>query len=120
MDVKEISKPIEDVGKSAREYVNVKIDQAKLRLAKELSQICNILFAWMIIILAIALTTGFLCAALGQWVGQMVGSVSLGYLISGGVLLIVTLLLIICKRHLFINGLVRTFVKIFFDDESDK
>ncbi|MFA7033994.1 MAG: phage holin family protein [Bacteroidales bacterium] len=120
MEIKEFTQPVSDIGDSAKEYVNIKIDEFKLKTTKQLSSAVNIIFAWILIAFVAIFTLSFLAVALGLWVGELLSSQVYGFLIVGGVFLLVTIVLIICRKKLFINAMVRTFVKILFKNDEDE
>ncbi|MDD2595317.1 MAG: hypothetical protein PHD11_05810 [Bacteroidales bacterium] len=120
MDIKELTQPIEDIGDSAKEYVNLKITEAKLKATKHAASSLNIIFAWLVVILASSLALLFLACSLAIWIGQLLGSQIFGFLIVGGALLIATVILFLCRKRLFVNGMVRTFVRILFENEDNE
>lgn len=60
----------------------------------------------------------FLMFALALWLGEILGHLSLGFLIAGGVFLLVGAIFLYFGRKMFAGTMVRNFVKLFFTDND--
>ena len=112
-------KPAEDLAGSTADYINLKIDEVKLRTAKGLSLTLNRLFLALLFfhLGSIVLTAlGFGAILL---IGDLVGSYSAGAFIVAGAFLLVIALLWAFRGRLFLNGLIRLFIGIFFSDNDN-
>jgi len=113
----EFTKPVQDLGKSAVEYMDLRMDDLKLRTAKGLSvAIQKVLVAVLFITVAgIVLTT----AAFGLilLIGKLVGDYAAGAFIVSGFFLLVFIVLYLLRKKLFIGGLVEMFVRLFFEEK---
>ncbi|MGM9789095.1 MAG: hypothetical protein ACI3Y9_02180 [Candidatus Cryptobacteroides sp.] len=115
----EFRKPAEDLAVSTADYINLKIDEVKLRTAKGLSLTLNRLFLALLFfhLGSIVLTAlGFGAILL---IGDLVGSYSAGAFIVAGAFLLVIALLWAFRGRLFLNGLIRLFIGIFFSDNDN-
>lgn len=115
----EFRKPAEDLAVSTTDYINLKIDEVKLRTAKGLSLTLNRLFLALLFfhLGSIVLTAlGFGAILL---IGDLVGSYSAGAFIVAGAFLLVIALLWAFRGRLFLNGLIRLFIGIFFSDNDN-
>lgn len=115
----EFRKPAEDLAGSTADYINLKIDEVKLRTAKGLSLTLNRLFLALLFfhLGSIVLTAlGFGAILL---IGDLVGSYSAGAFIVAGAFLLVIALLWAFRGRLFLNGLIRLFIGIFFSDNDN-
>ena len=115
----EFRKPAEDLAGSTADYINLKIDEVKLRTAKGLSLTLNRLFLALLFLHlgSIVLTAlGFGAILL---IGDLVGSYSAGAFIVAGAFLLVIALLWAFRGRLFLNGLIRLFIGIFFSDNDN-
>ena len=115
----EFRKPAEDLAGSTADYINLKIDEVKLRTAKGLSLTLNRLFLALLFFHrgSIVLTAlGFGAILL---IGDLVGSYSAGAFIVAGAFLLVIALLWAFRGRLFLNGLIRLFIGIFFSDNDN-
>ena len=104
------TRPAEDFAKSAAEYIDLKVDEVKLRTAKGLSITLN-----QILLATLFLSLGsivLMAAAFGGvlLLGDLVGSYAAGAFIVAGVFLL--------RKKLFLNGFVRMFINLFFDEEG--
>lgn len=61
----------------------------------------------------------FLGVALALWIGERLGHPSLGFLIAGGVFLLIGGLIFIVGRRMFSGSMVRFFVDLFFGDDYE-
>lgn len=112
------AKQAEDLAKGTAEYVDMKIDDLKLRTVKGLSVTLNrILLATMFLTLG---SIALMAAAFGLvlLVGALIGSYWGGAFIVSAFFLLLMLVLFLLRRKLFLNGLVRMFMKLFFEDEE--
>ncbi len=108
---------LEELGKSATEYADLKIDDLKLRTAKGLSVTLNriILAVLFLSIAGIVLTS----AAFGGilLIGKLIGSYAGGAFIVSAFFLLVLIVLYILRDRLFLNSLVKMFIRLFFEDK---
>jgi len=116
----EFTKPMEDLGKNAREYVDMRVDDLKLRTVKGLSLALNqllsmilVLFSGFVVLLAVAFGIILL-------LGQAIGSYAGGALIVAVVFAIVTFILWKQRGKLFLNSFVKLFVGLFFESDEDE
>ncbi len=110
------SSPFEEITDSAKEYVNLKMDEYKLRGVEGLST----LFSTVLFIIIAAIVAGvalqMLGLAAGYAIGEATGSTALGFTVMGAIFIVVVLVLYLLRKRLFVNQLIRIFIKLFFDD----
>ena len=116
----EFSRPVENLSQSAREYLDLRVDDLKLRTAKGLSISLNhllamilVLFCAMIVLLALA----FGCILL---LGQVIGSYALGAFIVAAFFAVLTFVLFRLRSKMFLNGFVKMFIGLFFEEEDEQ
>ena len=104
-----------------RDYVNLAIDEVKLKTTRGLSTALGQILSWLIIISVLSLVLGLLSFALLQWLNGLVGS-PWGTLIVAGVFLLVLLVLFLNRQKLFRDLFVKLFIDVFYDtdDEDDE
>lgn len=108
--------PFNDLSVSAKEYLNLKIDEYKLRGVEGLSTLFNtILFVTVAAIVA-GVALQMLGLAAGYAIGELTGSTALGFCIMGAIFTIVVIILYAARKKLFINQLIKIFIKLFFDN----
>ena len=112
------TKPAEELAAGTAAYVNLKIDELKLRTVKGLSVALN-----RILLSVLFLTLGsivLMSASFGTilLIGRLIGNYAAGAFIVAAFFLILIVVLYLLRDRLFINGLVRMFVRLFFDDNE--
>ncbi len=99
---------------NTRDYIDLRIEQLKLKGTDTASQALGALLAWILII-AIALMVLTVLAFGGiLLLGKALGNYALGAFIVGGGLLLVLLVLWICRKNLF-RG---TFIRLLSDERD--
>ena len=114
----EFSKPGEDFIKSASDYVDLKIDDLKLRTAKGLSLTISRLLSMILMLSVVSIVLMALAFGSVLFLGDLIGSYSLACLIVAAFFLIVLAILFVLRKKLFVNGFVKLFINLFFNEES--
>jgi len=110
---------LENLAGSAKEYLDMRLDAIKLKMVESLSVLFSrILYATLLIIFLV-FALAFMASSFSWWLGDLLGSKAAGALITGGVSLLIALILYIRRGKLFINSLVAMFSKMFFE-QGDK
>lgn len=109
------SRPAERLAEDAAAYIDLKVDELKLRTAKGLSVTLNrliisILFLTLGSIVLMALAFGGVLL-----LGDLIGSYAAGAFIVAGFFLLLMVLLYFVRNKLFLNGFVKLFVGLFFE-----
>lgn len=113
-----LTESAEELASGTVEYVNLKIDDLKLRTARGLSVTLNrlllsVLFLTLGGIVLMALAFGGVLL-----IGRLMGNYAAGAFIVAGFFLLVMLILFLLRRRLFLNALVRMFISLFFGEEE--
>ena len=113
------SRPAEDLSREAQEYLDLRLDDVKLRTAKGLSVSASrlvgiILLLGMATNLVLVLSFGIILL-----VGELVGSYAWAALGVAAVLGVVLWILVRKRDTLFKDTFVPLFVKLFFSDDDD-
>ena len=113
------SRPAEDLSREAKEYIDLRLEDVKLRTAKGLSVTASKLVGLFLILgvgISLMLVQSF---GLILLIGELVGSYAWSA-IGVAVLLGLALWVLIRKRDtLFRDTFVPLFVKLFFSDDDD-
>ena len=116
----EFTRPVEDLSQSAREYLDLRVDDLKLRTAKGLSVSLNHLLSMILVLFSgtvALLAFSFGCILL---LGQAVGSYALGAFIVAALLAVVTGVLFRLRAKLFLNGFIKMFIGLFFEENGEE
>lgn len=108
--------PFEEITDSAKEYVNLKMDEYKLRGVEGLSTLFNTVLFIIIAAIIAGVALQMLGLAAGYAIGEVTGSTALGFTVMGVLFIITVSILCLFRKRLFINQLIRIFIKLFFDD----
>ncbi len=100
-------RPLEDIKTSTIEYVNLRIDQLKLKGVENAS-----IIGGRIIVLLIATMFGSVALILGgialsYYIGNLIGNIALGFLVSCGIFFVILLTLYLFRNKLFTGDLLR-------------
>lgn len=115
----EFTRPVKDLAEDVKEYVNLRVDDVKLRAVKGLSISMSRLLSMIIVLIAASMAMFALSAGLILIVGHAIGSVAVGAFIVAAFFVIATLVLLRLKDRLFVNAFVKTLVGVFFDKEEE-
>lgn len=115
----EFTQPLEDLSGSVRDYVDLKLDELKLRTAKGLSIAVSKMLAMMTLIGVATVVLLALAFGLVLLLGEAMDSYAVAALIVAGVLLLVLLVLILLRNRLFEGRFVRLFAQLFFGGDDD-
>lgn len=109
-----------EVAETAREYVNLKIDQYKLKGVENLSIISNKTLVILIATMLGAVILQLVGFAFAFFIGELVGSTALGFIIMALVFGVVLWLIYAKRDTLFIDKMVRMYMKMFFSNNKNR
>jgi len=111
-------KPAENLASDVKEYVDLKMDDIKLKTAKGLSISLGRVITALILLFSGSLAIIALTLALVVMVGEIMGNYMVGAFIAFGVYLLLFLILFFLRKKLFVNGFVKMFIQIFFPEDE--
>ncbi|MCQ2182279.1 MAG: hypothetical protein MJY89_02600 [Bacteroidales bacterium] len=97
-------------------YVNLRIDEVKLKAIKGISSTFGKLFSFLLILAVFIILLGLLSVALVQWLNGIFKA-PIGTLIVAGAFLVLFAVLVLCRKKLFRNTFIKPLAETFFDDE---
>ncbi|MDR2890203.1 MAG: phage holin family protein [Alistipes sp.] len=106
------------LGDDGVEYLKLRWTSLRLKAVDTLSDSLSGAFGFVLALAVVLVALTFLAIALALWIGEMIGHLSLGFLISGGGFLICGVVLFFVGRKLVENSLVRHFIDVFFTDND--
>ena len=116
MEQEKQKNPFNDLSVSAKEYLNLKIDEYKLRGVEGLSTLFNTILFITVATIVASVALQLLGFAAGYAIGELLGSNALGFCIMGAFFVLVTIVLYLFRKRLFINQFIKIFIKLFFDN----
>ena len=103
-----------------KKYVNNRLAQLKLSFAEKISKVMSVMIAVVISALVFFLFLVLICIAGAIVLGQWLESFWLGFLIVGGIVFVVGLILWIFKDQLIRKPIMNTLINVMFDKEEDE
>ena len=100
------------------DYLKLRWASLRLEAVEKISGGISKAFGYLLAIILIVFALAFLTTALALWLGELLGPLSLGFLIGGGVFVIGALVMFILGRKLLDNTMVRYFIGLFFTDKE--
>lgn len=113
------SNPLSDLFSELKNYLDLRVDQAKLSAAESLARILSKLMYFFAMMFMCCLALGFLFVCLSKWLNRITDSVILGPAITFGVILLIILSLYIGRNRLMLNQNLRIFIKLFFEPHKE-
>ena len=102
-----------------KDYVDLRIDELKLRATKGLSLALGRITATLLLVGVLVIVLGLLCVALIEWLGQLTGSLAVASSIVFGVFLVALVVLFLMRKRLFRDTFVKLFIQVFYDDDKE-
>lgn len=94
-----------------QEYVELKIELFNLKFIRKSSSIGGIL-VWLMILAFLGLLILFFTGiTIGFWLSNILNSYVQGFAATTGILVVITLILILVRKQLFINPIIRIMVR---------
>ncbi|MEI6086975.1 MAG: hypothetical protein WCR66_05275 [Bacteroidota bacterium] len=97
--------------KALQEYVELKIELFNLKFIRKSSSIGGVLI-WLTILAFLGLLILFFAGiTIGFWLSNLLNSYVQGFAATTGILVVITLILILARKQLFINPIIRIMVR---------
>ena len=106
------------ISKDVQEYVQLAVDEAKLKTTRALSNALSQFLSSLVIICTVSLVLGLLSIALLQWVNGLLGA-PWGTLLVAAFFVLVLIVLCLCRTRMFRDMFVKLFIDAFYDDEDE-
>lgn len=111
---------LENLASSAKEYMDMRIDSLKLRMVESLSSLFSKIVYVILLIILLGIATASMASALSWYLGDLLNSRAMGALITGGIFILVAIILIIKRKRFLIDSMVKMFVPMFFESDNLK
>ena len=114
----DFTRPVEDLGQKTTEYIDLRVDELKLKTAKGLSLTLSKLLYMLLVLFVVSIIMISIAVGGVMWIGEMVGSYAGGAAIVAAFFLIVLGVLVLLRKRLFRNTFVPLFIDLFFEDKK--
>lgn len=102
---------LEENKKNIQDWVELKIELFSLKIIRKSSTIGGIII-WIMILSFLSLTILFFTGlTIGFWLSTLFNSNVIGFGITTGILMLITLILVLLRKQLFINPIIRIIIR---------
>lgn len=115
----EFLEPLGDLSQTAKEYIDLRVDEVKLKTAKGLSVSIGRILSYIVLLSVAANLLLVLSFAAVLFIGDALKSYGLAALIVSAALAILLAVLFLLRNKLFRGGFVKLFVKLFFPVQDE-
>ncbi len=115
-----LSDNLAEITAAVKSYINTRIELLKLTMLQKITKAGTFMLTFVSVVVALFSILIFLMFAFSFWYGEKTGSLSQGFLISAGIFLLISIVILIFRKALFSKPLVSIFSHIlFFNDEEN-
>lgn len=111
-------KSLDELVKEGKRYVDLSVDEIKLKTTRALSNALGQVLAHLLIFAVLSLLLGLLSFALLQWLNVLLGA-PWGTLAVATLVFILMGVLWLCRGSLFRDLFVKLFIDVFYDTNQD-
>jgi hypothetical protein len=113
------SKYFNQTGKVAKEYLETRLDLIKLQAAGKLSKALGLFFSLILAFLLFFFVIVFLGMVFGFWIGEMTGSMTIGFSCSAGAFIVLFAIILIFRTALIQKPLSALILKELLDEMGE-
>ncbi len=114
----DFTRPVEDLGQKTTEYIDLRVDELKLKTAKGLSLTLSKLLYMLLVLFVVSIIMISIAVGGVMWIGELVGSYAGGAAIVAAFFLLVLGILVLLRKRLFRNTFVPLFIDLFFEEKK--
>ncbi len=109
-----------EISETAREYINLRLDEYKLKGVENFSLLSNKILVILISTMLGAVILQLLGFAFAFLIGELIGSTALGFAIMALVFGCILGIIYARRNTLFTNRMVRMYMKMFFGNNTQQ
>lgn len=109
---------LENLAGSAKEYMDMRIDSFKLKMVESLSLLFSKIVYVLLLIVVLGIAVALLASALSWYLGELLNSRAIGALITAGVFILFAIVIILKRKNLLIDSMVKMFIPMFFEKNN--
>lgn len=114
----DFTRPVEELGKEASDYIDLRISELKLGAAKGLSMTLSKLLYLLLVLFVVSIILTSVAIGGVMWIGELIGSYAGGAGIVAAFFIIILVVLILLRKRLFRDTFIPLFVNMFFEDDK--
>ncbi|MFB6343573.1 phage holin family protein [Saccharicrinis sp. FJH62] len=99
-------------------YLQARINLWKVEMLEKFTRIGTYFITTILVLVSLLMFFMLISFAFSFWYGEVHGSISVGFLISGGVYLLIIILGYVFRRQIFSNPLVKHLSSIIFNPKD--
>ena len=111
-------RPLQDLVNDTKAYADLQVSDLKLKITQGLSVSLGQILAMVLVVVSLSVVLLMLGAGCVLLLGDWLGNFALAAFVVAGFFALLTLILFLLRGKLFVNGFVRLFVGIFFEDKQ--
>lgn len=115
----DLCKNLSSVTDVLKDYMHAKLDLFKLDLLKRSSRAGVFLFTFFSVLFSVFALVLFLMFSFSFWYGEQTGNLSLGFLLSAAVFLLLIVLIFLLRKAIFGRSMIKNISKILFSEDDD-
>lgn len=104
--------------KDIKDYVQLNYDLLRLNLVEKLSMIIALILSLFIGVLLVITSLVYFSIAFVHWMGVFFNSLIPGFLILGGLFIVLFIIFFLLRKRLFINPMIKLLSSIIFNDSK--
>jgi hypothetical protein len=102
-----------------KEYLDIRLDLVRLQGTRVLSRTFSLVMVVFIVSLLSLFVLFFLGMTFAWWIASLTGSNVIGFACASGLFMLILLLIIVFRRVLFQNPMIRMFIQESMDEPED-
>ena len=114
-----LTKNLNELNHSAKEYVQTKIDLAKITLLEKTTKLSTFLMVFWILATFLSWVIVFAAAAFAVWYGLEKNNFHVGLLIAAGILLCFCIIIFLFRKQLISAVFIQSYSKILFEEDEE-
>ncbi len=118
MEKNALSENVAEITAAMKKYINARIDLLKLTILQKITKAGTFMLTFVSVLVSVFAILIFLLFAFSFWYGERTGSLSTGFLISSGIFAVLLIILLLLRKVIFSNTIVRIFAHILFSDDD--
>lgn len=111
---------LDELYSSLKEYLDLRINESKLSLAESLAVLFSRMIVFVLAVITGSVAFTFIAFAFSEWIGALLNSQALGSLITGGIFLIAVIILVLLRKRLFTDSMVKLLIGMIFKNRGNE